>query len=102
MCRLAVGNVSRMASRKNFQFFSIQAGVFSEKNRRDSMEREKTRFFYDMVVGFAEFFRRDSMGREKNATFFGNLYRISVFLLIYPMCEIGRERRMTRKSGDFF
>lgn len=39
---------------------------------------------------------------EKNATFFENLYRISVFLLIYRMCEIGRGRRMQRKSGDFF
>ena len=62
---------------KKYIFLSIQVGVFSEKKRRDSM------------------------GEKKNATFFGNLYRISVFLLIYRMCGIGRGRRMTRKSGVF-
>ena len=43
-----------------------------------------------------------SGAEKKNATFFGNLYRISVFGLIYRMCGIGRGRRMQRKKVEIF
>jgi len=85
---------------KKFSIFLIQVGVFSKKMRRDSMELEKTRFFYDPVVGFAEIFRRDSMGRKKRDFFRESLSDFSFFADI-PSVRKRRGLRMPRKNCEF-